>query len=96
MSFYQFMSMCYVYFHNTFTWWALVNACMWYGVSVNYMVSRLDAVFFWHLLISVLVMRKTKSHRTIDKDYFDRIRHTLWDLSISLSIVDNTQVSFSF
>jgi hypothetical protein len=95
MVFYQFMSMCQVRSHKTFTWWALVNVCLWYGSSVNSAVSGLDAVFFGHSLVAVSMMCKTKSHWTINKDYYDRIRHTLWDLSILLSIVDNKEVSFS-
>jgi hypothetical protein len=94
MIFYQFMSLCRVRCHKTFTWWGLVNACMRYGSSVNSAISGLDAVFFGHSLVPMSVMRKTKEHRTIDEDYYDRIRHTLWDVPISCSIVDNTQLGF--
>jgi hypothetical protein len=40
-------------------------------------------------------MQKTKNHRKIDEAYYDRIRHTLWNVGITLSIVDNTQARFS-
>jgi hypothetical protein len=55
MIFYQFMSMCRVRCHKTFTWWALVNACLRYGSSVNSAVSGLDAVFYGHSLVPVSV-----------------------------------------
>jgi hypothetical protein len=95
MIFYQFLSMCRIRCHKTFTWWALVNPCMRYGSSVNSAVSGLAAVFFGHSLVPVSVMRKTKNHRKIDEAYYDRIRHTLWNVGITLSIVDNTQAGFS-
>jgi hypothetical protein len=95
MVFYQFLSMCRIRCHKTFTWWALVNACMWYGSLVNSAVLGLDAVFFGHSLVPVSVMRKTKYHRKMDEAYYDRIRHTLWNVGITLSIVDNTQAGFS-
>jgi hypothetical protein len=46
MIFYHFLSLCRVRSHKTFSWWALVNACMRYGSAVNSGTAGLDSVFF--------------------------------------------------
>jgi hypothetical protein len=92
MIFYHFLSMCRVRCHRTFTWWALVNACMRYGSSVNTASSGLDSVFFGHSLVPFSVMRKTKAYREIDEAYFNRIADSLKDNPILLAVFDNTQI----
>jgi hypothetical protein len=51
MIFYHFLSLCRVRSHKTFSWWALVNACMRYGSAVNSGSTGLDSVFFGHSIV---------------------------------------------
>jgi hypothetical protein len=66
MIFCHFLSLSRVRCHRTFSWWALVNACMRHGSSCNSANTGLDSVFFGHSLVPWSVMRKTKEFRKMD------------------------------
>jgi hypothetical protein len=92
MIFYHFMSICRVRSHKTFSWWALINACIRYGSSNNSATSGLDSVFFGHSIVPYSLMRKTKEFREINETFFKRIYDSLRHDPILLAVFDNTQI----
>ncbi len=92
MIFYHFLSLSRVRCHRTFSWWALVNACMRYGSSCNSANTGVESVFFGHSLVPWSAMRKTKEFREINASYFERISQPLQSNPVLLAVFDNTQI----